>query len=76
MTTHIKILFLTLTRTDLLSHKRQSLEVENYSLSKHLKLGDFYYIFTIIGKKQLVVEWLYFGYFFTLQGLKISYCFK
>ena len=36
-----KILFLKLTRIDLLTHKVQSLDVENCGLRKHLKLGNF-----------------------------------
>ena len=41
----IKTLFSKLARIDV--------EAQNCGLRKHLKMGDFYYIFTIIGKKGL-----------------------
>ena len=49
-----KISFSKLTRIDLLFYKVQSVEAESCSLSKHVKLGDFFnYIFRIIGKKAI-----------------------
>ena len=45
-----KILLWKSTRIDVLAHKVWSLEIENGSLRRHLKLGVFDYIFSIIGK--------------------------
>ena len=56
--TTTKSIFSKLTMKDLLSHQAYSLQVKNCGLREHLKLDDFDYIFTINGKKHLVVEWL------------------
>ena len=45
MPTPIKILFLKLIRIDLLAYKVKSLEIESFSLRKHLKLGVFFTTF-------------------------------
>ena len=51
--TPIKILFPKLKRIDLLPHGVESLQIKKCSLRKHLKLGNFYYIFTIIDNRAL-----------------------